>query len=419
MDITKLTALELAQKIKRRELSCVEVTRAFLEKEDIYNAFITRDKEYALKRAEEVQLRIDSGEMCSALAGVPIAVKDNICTRDFRATCGSKMLESFIPPYNATVVEKINAADMIIIGKTNMDEFAMGSTGETSFFGAALNPLDTSRCAGGSSSGSAAAVAGGLAPLALGTDTGGSVRQPAAYCGITGLKPTYGAVSRYGLIAYASSLDTIGILSKNTADAAALFEIIKGADYRDSTSFYKPCERAKKPYRVKKLDKLPLSDYAVPAYYIIACAEASSNLARYDGVRFGHRAEDTKSVEELFVKSRTRGFGSEVKKRIMLGNFVLSAGYYDEYYLKALKVKRLITEEIMKALKDCDFLLLPTVTGAAPKLNESLMNPLEMYKTDTFTVIANLTGLPALTLSDGSQLIGKPFSETDLLSYEI
>ncbi len=419
MDITAFTALELARKIRSRELSCIEITEAFLEKEDIYNAFITRDKEYAIKRANEAQRRIDSGEIRSALAGVPIAVKDNICTSDFKTTCASKMLGDFVPPYNAAVIERILAADMIILGKTNMDEFAMGSTGETSYFGAVKNPKNTARSAGGSSSGSAAAVAGGLAPLALGSDTGGSVRQPAACCGICGFKPTYGAVPRFGLIAYASSLDTVGVLAKNTADAAALFSIIGGKDERDSTSVDIPKAEIKSSYKVKKLDTLPLSEYAVPAYYIIACAEASSNLARYDGVRFGHRSDDANALDGLFIKSRTEGFGSEIKKRIMLGNFVLSEGYFEEYYLKALKVKRLITEALLNELSDCDFLMTKTVTGEAPMLGESLENPLEMYKSDTFTVNASLAGLPALTLSDGTQLIGKPFSDGELLNYEL
>lgn len=416
-----LSALRLAALLKKREISTLDVLKLY-EKEDSANCFITRDFAAAKQQAMAVQEKLDRGECTSPLAGIPLAVKDNLCTKGMKTTCASRMLENFVPPYDATVIQKVKAADMIILGKTNMDEFAMGSTGETSYFGAVKNPLDVTRCAGGSSSGSAAAVAGGLAPLALGTDTGGSVRQPAAYCGIYGLKPTYGAVSRYGLIAYASSLDTVGVLADNVGDLAALYQIIKGRDKKDATSFDSPnvlpdssCQP--RQYRVKTLEHLPLEEYAVAAYYILACAEAASNLARYDGVRFGRRSERAATLEELYVNSRTEGFGSEVKKRLLLGNYVLSAGYYEQYYLKALQVKALIKKEFDKLLSDCDFLIAPTVTGEAPRLGESLEHPLQMYQSDALTVPVSLAGLPALTLPDGRQMIGKPFSEGDMLNF--
>lgn len=448
MDYGSFTALELGKIIKAGEVTSPELCEFFLSKNDEYNAFISKNKN-ALSEAEGIQKKIDGGELASPLAGVPIAVKDNICTDGIKTTCASKMLSDFVPPYDATVIKKLKNAGLLILGKTNMDEFAMGSTGETSYYGAALNPLDIKRAAGGSSSGSAAAVAGSLAPLALGSDTGGSVRMPASYCGVTGLKPTYGAVSRYGLIAYASSFDTIGTICKNAADTAALYNTISGRDIKDSTSI--ECKklmlnsgRTHKGIKigvmenvsdeaVKRFENLgakverfsfKLLEYAVPAYYIIACAQASSNLARYDGVRYGYRSEASATIGGLFKNSRTEGFGSEVKKRIMLGNFVLSAGYYDEYYVKALKVKNMINKEFVKLFEKYDYILAPVTDSAAPRLGESLDKPLKMYSSDVYNVLANLTGLPAVTVSAGNdkngmpvgaQLIGKALSENGLL----
>ncbi|MBQ7741155.1 MAG: Asp-tRNA(Asn)/Glu-tRNA(Gln) amidotransferase subunit GatA [Eubacterium sp.] len=448
-------ALLLSEKIQSGEIKIADVLNEIFSKPDEYNAFISLDKEYAFKRAGEIQKRIDSGDIMSPLSGVPIAIKDNICTADFNTTCASKMLESFRAPYNATAVERINAADMLVIGKTNMDEFAMGSTSETSYFGAVKNPLDITRSAGGSSGGSAAAVSGGFVPLALGSDTGGSVRQPAAYCSCVGLKPTYGAVSRYGLIAYASSLDTIGITGNNVKDVAALYNIISGVDKKDSTSqnckavnLYKSDLKGIKlalPYKmisenadsavlsafdnaVKRLEELGANvkeiDFTseallLPAYYIIASAEASSNLARYDGIRFGYRAQGD-SVNDIILNSRSEGFGNEVKKRIMLGSYVLSSGYYDKYYLKALKAKNKICSEMSEIFKGFDSVIMPTSTVIAPLLDESLKNPLTMYKSDLFTVLANLCGLPGVSVPCGKftglQLIGKPFGEEDILN---
>ena len=452
LDLKNYSALSLGEMLSKGEIIPAELVRSIAEKEDVLNAYITMNKDGALAKAHEVQLRLENGERRSPLAGVPIAIKDNICTKGLKTTCASNMLKDFVPPYDATVIRKLKAADMLILGKTNMDEFAMGSAGDTSYFGAALNPCDNKRAAGGSSSGSAAAVAGNEAVIALGSDTGGSIRMPSAYCGVVGLKPTYGAVSRYGLIAYASSLDTIGVIAKNTLDAAALFSIIKARDERDSTSVESPeiDLNAVKAYNLKgkkigvieaenpavkaaverletlgaevKTVKLNALDYALQAYYIIACAEASSNLARYDSIRFGHRAEGAENLSELYIKSRSEGFGSEVKKRIMLGTFVLSAGYYDEYYLKALKVKNLICAEFEELFKSFDFILSPVTQGEAPKLNKAYETQAEKYGADIYNVCANLAGLPALSIPIkkekmplGVQLIGKAFSENELL----
>lgn len=452
LDLKNYSALGIGELLSKNEISPVDLVKDLCKKEDSLNAYITVNKDSALDQAKEVQARLENGERRSPLAGVPVAVKDNICTKGILTTCGSKMLSDFIPPYDATVVKKLKAVDMIILGKTNMDEFAMGSTGESSFFGAALNPYDNSSAAGGSSSGSSSAVAGGEAVIALGSDTGGSIRMPAAYCGAVGLKPTYGAVSRYGLIAYASSLDTIGVIGKNTLDAAALFGIIKGKDEKDSTSVDSPeidldavksyslkgksvgvieAENPAVKAAVKSLEamgaevreiELSALKYALPAYYIIACAEASSNLARYDSIRFGYKSEGADNLNELFVNSRSEGFGFEVKKRIMVGTFVLSAGFYDEYYLKALKVKKLICSEFETLFKNCDFILSPVTKGEAPKLNQRYETQAEKYNADIYNICANLAGLPALSIPIiknkmplAVQLIGKAFSEAELL----
>lgn len=437
-DYSSFTALQLGEMIKNRELTSPELCEYFLNKADGFNSFIYRDKDAVMKQAQTVQKAIESGRLNSVFAGVPIAIKDNICVKGMPASCGSKMLESFVPPYDATVVSRIKNAGMVVIGKTNMDEFAMGSTGETSHFGAVKNPLDVSRAAGGSSSGSAAAVAGGLAPLSLGSDTGGSVRLPAAYCGLYGLKPTYGAVSRFGLIAYASSLDTVGVISKTAEDAAVLFNAISGVDKKDSTSINSEKIVINKNIKTSNIKisilgnakseafkalninvenaELSLLKYAVPAYYIIACAEASSNLARYDGIRYGHRSDKAKTLDEVYTLSRTEGFGFEVKKRIMLGNFVLSSGYFDEYYLKALKVRGMIKSELLSLLEKSDYILAPVSENGAPLLGQSLEKPLDMYSGDVFNVLANLAGLPALSLPGGVQLIGKPNSEESLIN---
>lgn len=463
-----LSALELAKLIKKKEISAVEATRAQLEtikeKDLQYNCYITVLEEEALKQASRVQERIDAGELSdSLLAGVPLAVKDNICTKDIKTTCASKILENFRPVYDATVIEKLKAAGAIIVGKTNMDEFAMGSTTETSYFGATKNPWNAEHVPGGSSGGSAAAVAANEAFYALGSDTGGSIRQPAAYCGITGIKPTYGTVSRYGLIAYASSLDQIGTMARNVSDCAAALEIISGHDPKDSTSVagrecnytealaddikgmrigipsdylgagldrevYDCILKAAEVFRNKGaiVEEFELSnvDYATPAYYVIACAEASSNLSRYDGVKYGFRHPDAEGLQELYKKTRSEGFGSEVKRRMMIGAFVLSSGYYDAYYNKALKVRALINQSFMKAFEKFDIILGPASPMTAPKLGESLSDPLRMYLFDIYTVSVNLSGLPAISLPCGCdsrglpigmQLIGRHFGEKDII----
>ena len=467
MDITKLTALELAGKIRSGEISVAEAVRAQLdviaEKEKDYHCYITILEEEALERAGEVQEGIRTGRYTSPLAGVPVAIKDNICMKGIKTTCGSKILENFRPPYDAAAMEKLYEAGMVVVGKTNMDEFAMGSTTETSYFGATRNPRDISRVPGGSSGGSAAAVAAGEALLALGSDTGGSIRQPSSFCGVVGIKPTYGTVSRYGLIAYASSLDQIGVIGKNVADSAEMLSVISGSDARDSTSVgqkeYHYMEAlgkdisgmrigiprgyfggglseevksevlsAAQMFRekgavVEEFD-LEAVDYAVPAYYVIACAEASSNLSRYDGVKYGFRAKDYEGLEEMYRLSRGEGFGQEAKRRMMIGAFVLSSGFYDAYYNKALKVKTVIKREFDRAFLKYDLILGPTTPTTALKLGESLPDPLKMYLGDIYTVSVNLAGLPAISLPCGQaknglpialQLIGKPFGEKQII----
>lgn len=468
MNLMDLTAVELGKKIKSGETSAVEAAKesiASINKlESKINAFVTViDEKKILEAADNVQKRIEAGELTGPLAGVPVAIKDNMCTNGILTTCSSKILGNFVPPYTATAVENLENAGAIIVGKTNMDEFAMGSTTETSFYGATANPWDTTKVPGGSSGGSAAAVAANQVPFALGSDTGGSIRQPSSYCGVTGMKPTYGTVSRYGLIAYGSSLDQIGPIAKDVADVAAALEAIASHDKKDSTSvnrqnteFTKMLEGGVKGLKigipkdyfsdglnpevrdavlnaaevlkslgaeVEEFD-LSLVDYAIPAYYVIASAEASSNLARFDGVKYGYRTPEYEELHEMYKKTRTEGFGSEVKRRIMLGSFVLSSGYYDAYYIKALKTKSLIKQAFNKAFLKYDCILGPVAPTTAPKIGSSLADPISMYLGDIYTISANLAGLPGISLPCGfdkdgmpigMQLLGDCFAEDKIL----
>ena len=469
MDILNMTALELGKAIKEKKLTAVEAVEAVIAnieaKDKDINAYISLNKEQALARAKEVDEKIAKGELTSALAGVPIAVKDNICTKDLKTCCASKILGDFAPVYNATVVEKLEEAGAIVLGKLNMDEFAMGSTSETSYYGSVKNPWDKTKVPGGSSGGSAAAVAAKEAVIALGTDTGGSIRQPASYCGVTGFKPTYGTVSRFGLIAYASSLDQIGPIAKDTADCAAIMDIIAGKDERDGTSLDlektdylanlssdvkgmkiglpKECfetegldhEVAKSVKAVaEKLEEagaiveeisLPFLKFVIPTYYIIASAEASSNLSRFDGIRYGFRTENYDGLADLYNATRSEGFGKEVKKRILLGTFVLSSGYYDAYYRKALKVKAVIKAKFDEIFEKYDLIICPTAPSTAPKLDSSLKDPMKMYLSDIFTVSANIAGLPGLNvpcgfdasgMPIGAQIMGQALSEQKVLN---
>ena len=459
-EILNLSAVQIREELKKGNISPTEVVDAFAKRiegvEDKVNAFVTLTLERAYEEAKNY-----TGK--GKLAGIPVAVKDNILTYGVKTTCSSKMLEDFEAPYDATVSRKLKGEGAILIGKTNMDEFAMGSSTEFSYFGPTKNPWDLSRVPGGSSGGSAAAVAAQMAPLALGSDTGGSIRQPAAFCGVIGLKPTYGRVSRYGLVAFASSLDQIGPMTRYTEDAALLLEVISGHDPKDSTSADKEVpaytEEIKKPIKglkagipkeifelglnegVKalfekwvealkeqgvevKTVELPMLKYAIPIYYIIATSEASSNLARYDGVRYGYRTPNYKDLYEMYAKTRAEGFGPEVKRRIMLGTFALSTGYYDAYYLKAKKIQRLLYEDFMRVFGEVDILLTPTTPTPAFKLGEKLDNPIDMYLSDIFTVSVNLATLPAVSvpigltennLPVGGQIIGRPWDESTLL----
>lgn len=462
-----LTAVELGRKIKAKEVTVKEAVTAALAaieaKEAKVNSFVTVDREGALKRAEEVQKLIDDGTLTGPLAGVPVAVKDNMCTKDVLTTCSSNILYNFKPTYSAQAVENLEAAGAVIIGKTNMDEFAMGSTTETSAFGATKNPWNEAHVPGGSSGGSCAAVAAEECSYALGSDTGGSIRQPSSFCGVTGIKPTYGTVSRYGLIAYGSSLDQIGPIAKDVTDCATILEAIASYDKKDSTSI--PRDDLKftdalvddvKGMRIgiprdyfgegldpevkeavlaaaKTLEEksaiveefdLSLVEYAIPAYYVIACAEASSNLARFDGVKYGYRTSEYEGLHNMYKKSRSEGFGPEVKRRIMLGSFVLSSGYYDAYYLKALRTKALIKKAFDEAFSRYDVILGPAAPTTAPKLGESLSDPIKMYLGDIYTVSVNLAGLPGISLPCGKdakglpiglQLIGDCFKEKNII----
>ena len=451
MEIQKLTAVSLGKKIKEKEISVREALDAVFaqidQTEDRYHAYVTLDKEGAYKQADAVQEKIDKGELTGALAGVPVAIKDNMCTKGLLTTCSSKILENYIPTYTASAVQNLTDAGCVIIGKTNMDEFAMGSTTETSYYGVTRNPHNPDHVPGGSSGGSAAAVALNECFFALGSDTGGSIRQPSAFCGITGMKPTYGTVSRYGLIAYGSSLDQIGPMTKNVTDCAAVLETIASYDKKDSTSMkreeydftsalvrdvkglriglpkdyfgegldsevkaaiFKAAETFKRMGAIVEEFDLGLVQYAIPAYYIIASAEASSNLERFDGVKYGYRTKEYSDLHSMYKKTRSEGFGSEVKRRIMLGSFVLSSGYYDAYYLKALKTKALIKQEFDKAFEKYDIILAPAAPTTAPLLGSSLQDPIKMYLSDIYTISANLAGIPGLSIPCGKDKMGLP-----------
>ena len=466
-DILDMTAVELAAAVKAGKTTAVEATEAVLslmeEKDEQLNCYVTVNKEKALAQAKAVQQKIEAGELTGPLAGVPVAIKDNMCTEGMLTTCSSKILGNFVPTFSAEAVLNLEKAGAIILGKTNMDEFAMGSTTETSAYGVTRNPWNTEHVPGGSSGGSAAAVAAGECFYALGSDTGGSIRQPASFCGVVGMKPTYGTVSRYGLIAYGSSLDQIGPLAKDVTDCATILEVIASHDEKDSTSVAREdtdftsalvddvkgmrigipndyfgeglneevkaavLQAAKvleeKGAIVERFD-LSLVDYAIPAYYTIAAAEASSNLERFDGIKYGYRTAEYEGLHNMYKKSRSEGFGAEVKRRIMLGSFVLSSGYYDAYYLKALKVKALIKKAFDEAFAKYDVILGPVAPTTAPKLGESLADPIQMYLGDIYTIAVNLAGLPGISLPCGQdskglpiglQLIGDCFREKQLI----
>ncbi|MBL8819918.1 MAG: Asp-tRNA(Asn)/Glu-tRNA(Gln) amidotransferase subunit GatA [Planctomyces sp.] len=469
MQLHELTSTQLMAGIRHQDLCSRDLVTYFLNRIEqlnpSLNAFLSVTGDSAIEQAERIDARRSRGESIGMLQGLPIAVKDNICVRGELTTCGSQMLRNFRPPYDAHVVERIRSEDGIIVGKLNMDEFAMGSTSETSFAGPARNPWNLNCTAGGSSGGSAVAVAAGMVPLALGSDTGGSIRQPAGFCGVVGMKPTYGRVSRYGLVAYASSLDQIGPFARDVNGVALLLNVIGGRDVRDSTSLdmefpelggYSGEHADLKGVRVGVVEEhfgagldpevaaavqgtvrrfeslgaeivplhLPHSRYSIAAYYLIACCEASSNLARYDGVHYGHRADSFENLVDLYCQSRGEAFGAEVKRRIMLGTFALSAGYYDAYYLKALKVRRRIREDFDKAFAAVDVIVSPVAPTAAFRLGEMLSDPLAMYLSDIYTISANLAGIPGIAVPSGqtasglpiaSQLLAAPFEEKKLL----
>ena len=467
MNILDMTAVSLGAAIKNKEVTVLEATEAVLAqieaKESEYHCYVTVDREGALAAAERIQKKIAAGELTGPLAGVPVAIKDNMCTEGMLTTCSSKILGNFVPTFSSEAVLNLQKAGAVILGKTNMDEFAMGSTTETSAFGVTKNPRNPEHVPGGSSGGSAAAVAAQECFYALGSDTGGSIRQPASYCGVVGLKPTYGTVSRYGLIAYGSSLDQIGPLCKDVTDCATIMEIIATHDPKDSTSVQRDdtdftgalvddvkgmkigiprdyfgegldpevkeavLAAAKvleaKGAIVEEFD-LSLVEYAIPTYYTIAAAEASSNLERFDGIKYGYRTEEYEGLHNMYKKSRSEGFGPEVKRRIMLGSFVLSSGYYDAYYLKALRVKALIKKAFDEAFAKYDVILGPVAPTTAPKLGASLSDPIKMYLSDIYTISVNLAGLPGLSipcgmdskgLPIGLQMIGDCFNEKKLI----
>ncbi|MEN8264089.1 MAG: Asp-tRNA(Asn)/Glu-tRNA(Gln) amidotransferase subunit GatA [Nitrospirota bacterium] len=468
MELSSMTAMKLKELISSGETCSRDIMESVLNeidrRESSVKAYITvRDRKELLDEAEKIDARRERGEAVGVLDGLPIAIKDNICTEGIPTTCASRMLADFVPPYNATVVEKILDADGIVIGKTNLDEFSMGSSTENSIIGPTMNPHNPDYVSGGTSGGSAAAVAANECIIAIGSDTGGSIRQPASFCGVTGIKPTYGRVSRYGLVAYASSLDQIGVLSKDVSDAALLMGVIAGHDPRDTTSINKDTPDylsglgSKQTYRVgvpkeyfeeglndevresveRVIDllkndghsivqvSLPKTHYAVAAYYIIACAEASSNLARYDGVRYTFRAEGVNDLDDMYLNTRAEAFGEEVKRRIILGTYVLSSGYYDAYYLKASRVRSAIIEEYNSAFETSDFLIHPVAPTAAFRIGEKINDPLEMYLSDIYSTIANLTGTPAISISCGKtgeglpigvQIAARPLDEEILLS---
>ena len=468
MEITELTVHELIEKMQNTELTSEEITKAYVdrinEKEKDVQAFVTTLTDEAILKAKEIDEKRKSREEVSKFAGIPIGIKDNICTKGVKTTCSSKMLENFVSPYDATVMEKINSEEMINLGKLNMDEFAMGASTEYSDFHKTHNPWNLNAVPGGSSGGSAAAVAANEVPWALGSDTGGSIRQPASFCGVVGLKPTYGLVSRYGLVAFASSLDQIGPITKDVRDNAMLLNLIVGHDEKDTTSLDRPKVDYEKALKndvkglkigvpkeyfgegineevKKKLEEaietykslgatveecsLDIAEYALATYYIIACAEASSNLGRFDGIRYGYRAKDYSNVKELFRNSRTEGFGEEVKRRIILGTYVLSSGYYDAYYKKAQQVRTLVKKEFDKLFEKYDVLLTPTAPNVAFEIGTKSNNPLEMYLADICTVSVNIAGLPGISIPCGvnsngmpigMQLIGNRFAEETILN---
>ena len=468
MNITELTVHELQEKLKSKELTITDINKAYIdrinEKEKDVQAFITLTTDEALEKSKNIEEKVNKGEIKGELAGIPIGIKDNMCINGVKTTCASKMLENFIAPYNATAIEKINDENMISLGKTNMDEFAMGSSTETSYFKKTKNPWDLSRVPGGSSGGSAAAVASNMVPWALGSDTGGSIRQPAGCCGIVGLKPTSGLVSRYGLIAYASSLDQIGTFTKDVEDTAILLNVIAGHDDKDTTSaeiekrdYTKALKNDVKGLRIavpkeffgdginkevkeiieKAIEKykelgaiieevsLNVAEYALATYYIIACAEASSNLGRFDGIRYGYRSPKFNNLRDIYINSRSEGFGDEVKRRIILGTYVLSSGYYDAYYKKAQQVRTLVKNKFDEVFENHDIILTPIAPTTAFKIGEKSDNPLEMYLSDICTVSVNIAGLPGLSIPCGvdregmpvgMQLIGKRFGEETILN---
>ncbi len=467
MSLMDLTAVELGKKIKAKEVTVREAVLASFDNIDKYekdvNSFVTVDKEKALTSAEKVQVLIDEGKLTSPLAGVPVAIKDNMCTEGMLTTCSSKILNNFVPTFSSQAVINLENAGAVILGKTNMDEFAMGSTTETSAYGVTKNPWNLEHVPGGSSGGSCAAVAANECFYALGSDTGGSIRQPSSFCGVTGIKPTYGTVSRYGLIAYGSSLDQIGPIAKDVTDCANILQAIASYDPKDSTSVkresydFTSCLTGDvkglrigipRDYFLEGLDSdvrcavleaanvlkslgaevsefdLSLVEYAIPAYYVIASAEASSNLARFDGVKYGYRTKTAEDLHAMYKKTRSEGFGAEVKRRIMLGSFVLSSGYYDAYYIKALKTKALIKQAFDKAFEKYDVILAPAAPTTAPKLGESLSDPIKMYLGDIYTISVNLAGLPGISvpcgvdsnnMPIGLQLIGNHFREDNIL----
>ena len=468
MEITELTVHELKEKLDKKELSITDITKAYVdrinEKEKDVNAFVTTLTDEAIEASKEIEEKVNNGEIKSDYAGIPVGIKDNMCTKGVRTTCSSKMLENFIAPYNATVVEKLNNEGLINLGKLNMDEFAMGASTEYSYFKKTRNPWNLNKVPGGSSGGSAAAVAANLVPWALGSDTGGSIRQPASFCGVVGLKPTYGLVSRFGLVAFASSLDQIGPITKDVEDAAILLNMIAGHDEKDTTSmevdkkdYVKALKNDVKGMKIgvpkeyfgeginpevkaaldKAIEKykelgaeveefsLDIANYALATYYIIACAEASSNLGRFDGIRYGYRTKNFTNLKEIYRNSRSEGFGAEVKRRIILGTYVLSSGYYDAYYKKAQQVRTLVKKEFAKAFEKYDVILTPTSPTVAFDLDSRASNPLEMYLADICTVSVNIAGLPGISvpcavdsegMPIGMQLIGNYFEEEKILN---
>ena len=468
MNITELTVHELQEKLKNKELKITDIVKAYTdkinEKEKDVQAFVTTLTDEATNQAKEIEEKVNSGEISGEFAGIPIGIKDNMCTKGVKTTCSSRMLENFVAPYDATVIENLNNENIIDLGKLNMDEFAMGGSTEYSYFKKTRNPWNLNKVPGGSSGGSAAAVAAGMVPWALGSDTGGSIRQPASFCGVVGLKPTYGLVSRYGLVAFASSLDQIGPITKDVYDSAMLLNLIAGHDEKDTTSIdrekvdYTKClkndvkglkigvpkeffgeginkevkealEQAMETYKELGAEieefSLDIAEYSLATYYIIACAEASSNLGRFDGIRYGYRAKEYKNLRELYKKSRSEGFGAEVKRRIILGTYVLSSGYYDAYYKKAQQVRTLVMEQFEEAFEKYDVILTPTSPTVAFDIGSKTNNPLEMYLTDICTVSVNIAGLPGISIPCGvdsqgmpigMQLIGNKFCEETILN---